>query len=129
NPILIGANPGDVEFCRTRSGVRTSVAVGFPAFTPVWALPPDALHCDKRVSRILLLGNPAACAPQEVQSNGMLTITRRARREHAERLRTWCSMIHDAGRKGLQTDPNTAEISVLWKEYKRMAKRIWRNLR
>lgn len=127
NPILIGAHPGEIAFCRTRAGLRATVAIGFPAFSPVWALPADTLHCDKRDSRIVLLGNPLS-APPELQSDQLLAATKHDRRERAERQRAWCSMILDAGRKGLQTDPSTAPVSGLWKEYKRMAKRIWRSL-
>jgi hypothetical protein len=56
NPVLIGANPGEIEVCTRRADVRAGECVGFPWFEPIWAIPADSLHCDKRVARVQLVG-------------------------------------------------------------------------
>jgi hypothetical protein len=127
NPVFIGTGIGEIEVCRTPVGVRTDVAIGFPAFDPVWALPADALHSDKNVARVLLVGSPRLPEPMNlVLDSGSASKTRHARRDRALRARAWCNMILDAGRKGLQPEPNTAEVSALWKQYRRTAKLVWR---
>jgi hypothetical protein len=130
NPIFIGAGVGEIEVCRTPAGVRTNVAIGFPPFDPVWAAPADALHSDKSVARVVLVGSPRV--PEGTNfapARGSTSNTRHARRELALRARAWCTVILDAGRKGLQPEPNTEEVSALWKQYRRTAKLVWRALR
>ena len=130
NPIFIGARVGEIEVCRTPPGVRTNVAIGFPAFDPVWAVPADALHSDKRVARVVLAGSPRVPeATNFVPAWGSASNTRQTRRQNALRVKAWCSVILDVGRKGLKPEPNTTEISALWKQYKLTAKRVWRALR
>jgi hypothetical protein len=130
NPIFIGASIGEIEVCRTPPGVRTNVAIGFPAFDPVWAVPADALHSDKRVARVVLVGSPRV--PEATNSASAwrsASNTRHARRQSTLRARAWCSVILDVGRKGLQPEPNTIEICALWEQYRRTAKLVWRALR
>lgn len=130
NPILIGTGVGEIEICRTPPGVRTNVAIGFPSFDPVWAVPADALHSDKRVAKVLLVGSPRLPEQASFASGAdSAPKTKHARRERTLRARAWCSVILDAGRKGLQPEPNTAEISAVWKQYRRTAKLVWRTLR
>ena len=62
NPVLIGARPGEIEICTPRSDVRVGLCVGFPWFEPIWAIPANALHCDKRTARVLLIGSPQPVA-------------------------------------------------------------------
>jgi hypothetical protein len=129
NPILIGARPGEIVVCAPRGDVRAGLCVGFPWFEPIWAIPADALHCDKRTARVLLIGSPVAVDrgdPQSSRGNGGRAARRRALAwgSHA-----WSEAICAAGRKGLQTEPSRVEIADLWKEYKRYAKalrRAWR---
>ena len=129
NPILIGARPGEIEVCMPRSDVRAGLCVGFPWFEPIWAIPADALHCDKRAARVLLIGPPVTIDPghHESRTHGGGGAARRralARGSHA-----WCEAILAAGRKGLQTEPSRVEIANLWKSYKRYAKALRRNWR
>lgn len=58
NPILLGPVPGQIQTCGVRHDVRAETCTGFPWFDPVWAIPADALRCDKRVARVLLVGDP-----------------------------------------------------------------------
>ncbi len=121
NSILLGAVPGQIHTCTVRRDVRAGTCTGFPWFAPVWAIPADALLCDKRVARVLLIGDPRPVGVQEAPQ--------RAGREHARRIEAWCSAILTARRKGLRTEPPGADIAALWQEYKGHAKAMWRSLR
>jgi hypothetical protein len=125
NPILIGAGPGEIEICTPRSDVRAGLCVGFPWFEPIWAIPADALHCDKRTARVVLIGSPQPVEEGEPQPS----VRPGERRGRFDRGRSWgahawCAAILTAGRKGLQTEPPRTEIADLWKTYKRCAKAI-----
>ena len=130
NPVLIGAGPEEIEICTPRSDVRAGLCIGFPWFEPIWAIPADALHCDKRTARVLLIGSPQPVAEGEQQPSARPG-ERRAR-FHRGRTRgayAWYEAILTAGRKGLQTEPSRAEIADLWKTYKRCAKALRRSWR
>jgi hypothetical protein len=129
NPILIGARPGEIEVCTPRGDIRAGLCLGFPWFQPIWAIPADALHCDKRTARVLLIGPPMA-----VDRGDHLSSTRgdgRASRRRAPAwgYHAWCAAILAAGRKGLQTEPSCLEIADLWRIYKRYAKALRRGWR
>jgi hypothetical protein len=130
NPVLIGANPGEIEICTPRGDVRVGLCIGFPWFEPIWAIPANALHCDKRTARVLLIGSPQPVAEGEQQPSARPR-ERRARfhRGRIPGAYAWYEAILTAGRKGLQTEPSRAEIADLWKTYKRSAtalRRSWR---
>jgi hypothetical protein len=130
NPVLIGAAPGEIEICTPRSDVRTGLCIGFPWFAPIWAIPADALRCDKRTARVLLIGSPQPVAQGEQQPNTRPAERRsRFHRGRGRGVHAWCAAILMAGRKGLQTEPSRAEITDLWKTYKRCAKALWRSWR
>ncbi|HMN97666.1 MAG TPA: hypothetical protein PKC43_14450 [Phycisphaerales bacterium] len=128
NPILIGARPGEIEVCKPRGDVRAGLCVGFPWFKPIWAIPANALHCDKRTARVLLIGPPVVVDGRDEQSivHGGCAARRRAL---AWGTHAWCSAILAAGRKGLQTEPSRVEIADLWKDYKRYARALRRRWR
>jgi hypothetical protein len=129
NPILIGARPGEIAICTPRGDVPAGLCVGFPWFDPVWAIPADALHCDKRTARVVLIGSPVAVDRSDQQSSSSGGGRAARRRALALGSRAWYAAICAAGRKGLQTEPSRVEIADLWKEYKRYAKalrRAWR---
>jgi hypothetical protein len=130
NPVLIGAGPEEIEICTPRSDVRAGLCIGFPWFEPIWAIPADALHCDKRTARVLLIGSPQPVAEGEQQPSARPG-ERRARfhRGRTRGAHAWCEAILTAGRKGLQTEPSRAEIADLWKAYKRSAKALRRSWR
>jgi len=128
NPVLIGARPGELEICTPRSDVRAGLCVGFPWFEPIWAIPANALHCDKRTARVLLIGSPQPVAAGEQQASARLGVGRaRSERGRSWGAHAWCDAILTAGRKGLQTEPSRAEIADLWKAYKRRAKALRRS--
>lgn len=126
NPVLIGARPGEIEVCAHRVDVRAGLCVGFPWFAPIWAIPADALHCDKRTARVLLIGPPTAVARGDHEPSTRGATSRRTPRWIAQ---PWCAAILDAGRKGLRTEPSGIEIANLWKTYKRYAKSLRRGRR
>jgi hypothetical protein len=130
NPVLIGAGPGEIETCTPRNDVRAGLCIGFPWFEPIWAIPADALHCDKRNARVLLIGSSQPVAEGEQQPSALLG-ERRARlpRGRTRGVYAWCEAILTAGRKGLQTEPSRAEIADLWKAYKHCARALRRNWR
>lgn len=119
NPILLGASSGEVFVARPRLDLRRPQCFGLPAFDPVWALPPQPLHCDKRANKILLLQEPTAGGSRANQAHT-------AGRRDLER---WCQLILDANRKGLAVEPATSATADLWREYKQLARSLWRRLR
>jgi hypothetical protein len=129
NPILIGARPGDIEVCTRRSDVRAELCIGFPSFEPIWAIPANALHSDKRTARVLLIG-PAT--PVDQGDRGPITDGggRGTRRRSLPRgSYAWSSAILAASKKGLQIEPSGAEIAKLWQSYNRCAKALRRGWR
>jgi hypothetical protein len=125
NPVLIGAAPGEIASCTPRRDVRAGLCIGFPWFKPVWALPSDATHCDKRSSRVLLVGSPLPVEENrdEVPQDA---VRRRQARQGAE---AWSNAILTSGRKGLETEPAESEVANLWRTYKHFAKTRWRRRR
>jgi hypothetical protein len=127
NPILIGAAPGEIEVCIARGDVQIGLCVGFPWFEPIWAIPGDVLHCDKRVARILFIGDQrsvASAIPRQRISGVRGQLVAESRRDHA-----WCTAVRSAGAKGLQIDPQGSEIVELWQTYKRYAKALAKKMR
>jgi hypothetical protein len=116
NPVLIGPSPGDIYTCAVRSDLSAKDCNGFPDFDPMWALPANALHCDKRIARVLCLG--ALRKPQGGPSAALRSL--RA---------GWASAILTASRKGLQTFPASEEVRHLWSEYRRTARALARERR
>ena len=110
NPLLLGAQPGQVFRCSPRS-VRHWT--GFVPFNVVWALPAQPLMCDKRTARILQFSNdPVIHSPAQPR-----------------RALAWCGAILDASRKGLRVEACTPDSSALWIRYKNEAREIWRKRR
>lgn len=130
NSILIGAEPGQIHACDVRGDVRAQTCIGFPWFDPVWAIPADTLRCDKRMARVLLIGDlrPAGGQESPRQAN-MIVQPQCAGRKHARRVEAWTSAILAAGRKGLATEPPGTEVVSLWQGYKRHARAIRRRIR
>jgi hypothetical protein len=89
------------------------------AFEPVWALPTDPFHADKRVARVIGL---AAIAPQPANTTS-------SGRRHLDARRAWCDAILDSGRKGLAIEPDDPERVALWAAYRRHAKALRKQLR
>lgn len=109
NPLLIGAEPGQIFRCSSRS---VAIWRGFVPFDVVWALPAQPLICNKKTARILQFSDkPPMPRSKETQPFA------------------WSSAILDASRKGLRIDCGSPESAVRWAEYKKMARSIWRSRR
>lgn len=119
NPVLLGVCPGEFYFAHPRADLRGARCFGLPPFNPVWALPGQPLHCDKRSIRVLLIGDPQVCRPS-------YTPDPLSSRRDIER---WCRLVLDASRKGLKPQPETPAVYALWREYQRVARDLWRSLR
>jgi len=50
NPLLIGARPGEIFCCQAHNDIRSETIFALVPFSPVWALPIDTLHADKRTA-------------------------------------------------------------------------------
>ena len=116
HPVVLGAQPGDVVYGEFVSGVRSTIRMAFPPFRPVWALPSNPLLCNKKKTRILLIGH--SDSPGRPQ--------RGFSQRRAPEIKTWCRLILDANRKGLSTEPDNDSVHKLWSKYKSAARRIWR---
>ena len=118
NPVLIGPVPGQVFVASHRPDLVSAPCMTRPPFEPVWALPSQPLHCDKKHRRILFVGE--AISP-DYQRDGI--------GNDMQSVEKWRRMILDAGRKGLAVRPETAEVKQLWVAYKRIARNLRRQLR
>ncbi len=110
NPLLIGAEPGQVFRCSTRS---VSHWKGFVPFDVAWALPAHPLRCDKKTARILQFAK-APIAPARSGTKAVLD---------------WCKAVRDASRKGLRVENDSPEAIARWAEYKKAARKMWRAAR
>lgn len=110
NPILLGAEPGQIFRCSTRSVQRWK---GYVPFEVVWALPAIPLICNKKTARILQFSD-ASCIFS---------------RDHRQQYLGWCNAILDASRKGLQIEGEFPNSAARWREYKKVARGIWRSKR
>lgn len=119
NPILLGAEPGQIIRSAIRGDVQAPVCIGYPSFEPVWAVPSDLLNCNKRNTGILVLGSRSP----------VRSATNRSKRRDTKMVLAWCAAILNAGRKGLSPTPANAQTLSLWQEYKRCAKSLRRSLR
>jgi hypothetical protein len=113
NPLLLGAEPGQIFHCSPRKVSRWK---GFVPFDVVWALPKHPLLCSKETSRILHFGD----LPVSNMS---------ANRPNSKAVLEWCNAILNASRKGLRIDDGSPETTARWREYKKAARTIWRAAR
>lgn len=120
NPILIGAKPGDVFQAHPRRDLRGAPCLALPKFDPVWALPVQPLHCDKKTSRVLLIGNATEIQEPE---GGQYSISQ------SSDVDRWFRLILDASRKGLSVEPADRDIKHLWDIYKDAARRLRKRFR
>jgi hypothetical protein len=109
-PLLLGAEPGQIFRCSSRSVTQWK---GFVPFDVVWALPAYPLRCNKKTARILQF----KAAPFS------------ARKGDSKAALDWCNAILDASRKGLRVESNSAEAVAHWHEYKKEARKMWRAAR
>jgi hypothetical protein len=105
NPLLLGAQPGEIFYCSSRSVARWK---GFVPFDVVWALPAYPLVSNKTTARILQLAAAPVVAP-------------RVRTDSTVR---WSSAILDASRKGLRIEAGSSDSATIWSQYKKVARSI-----
>jgi hypothetical protein len=117
NPILLGAQPGEIVIASPRRDVLGARCITSPSFYPIWALPAQPLHCDKESTRVLLIGDVVAPRTDPVP---------RGRRNGAPAVEHWWRVILEASQKGLLVTPGTAAATGLWNQYKRRARELRR---
>jgi hypothetical protein len=120
NPLLLGARPGEVFHCHARNDVRCETVLTLIPFAPVWALPLDPAHADKRSARILSF-RPAEPVGDIQIPTGNRTASRA--------LLAWISAIREAGCKGLVLAADSEESRALWRRYRNAAKQLRRKMR
>jgi len=123
NVILVGAVPGEIEICRSRRDVLNTHCVGFPNFEPVWALPADALRCDKRMTHVIHLNLGADTVKQQPISP---TRHRPGNNRYDHARRAWSAAILAASHKGLAVNPHEQPVITLWRLYREHARAIAR---
>ena len=109
NPLLLGAEPGQIFRCSPRS-VRSWK--GFVPFDVVWALPAQPYICDKKTARIIQFSQIPLVLPSS--------------KKH---VLGWCAAILEASAKGLQIENASSDGMLLWKEYKKAARNLRRAAR
>jgi hypothetical protein len=120
NPVLVGAVPGQVFRCNLRADLGNKALLLYVPFAPVWALPVDDSHVNKRTARIVLAGGLQSVRRTQVKITG---------RSADPSIAAWCAVIKGAGRKGLPLATEEKGAVVLWREYRREAKQLWRKMR
>lgn len=122
NPVLLGPEPGQLVTAVRVPSLRGVPRIASSGFRPIWALPCDPLHCDKKTIRILLVGeNDASATAKEPD--------REQGRTSDDDVVRWYRLILNASRKGMLTDPDTQSARALWLSYTRVARRMWRSRR
>lgn len=132
NGLVLGAAPGEIFRCGSRADLAADQCVAFPKFDPVWALPAEILHCDKRSIKVLFLGEPHEVdrlRPHDGSHQIEALEDVQARRQKSREIALWCNAIRDAGRKGLLTQPALDGVASLWRQYKKYAKSLRRSTR
>lgn len=119
NLLLIGARPGEIFHCQSRSDVRCESILAMVSFMPVWALPLDPAHADKESARILLFH------PSEPLTDIQMPV---GNRTAIRKLRVWISAIREAGCKGLALAPADEQTKALWRRYRVTAKKLRRRM-
>jgi len=107
NPLLIGAEPGQIFRCTVRSG---GIWKGLVPFDPIWALPAHPLICRKSTARIIQLSE---LQPQYSANSGRAELN-------------WSNAILDAARKGLRIETSLPDATLTWAAYRELARRIRR---
>ena len=110
NPLLLGAEPGQIFRCSSR---RVANWKGFVPFDVVWALPNQPYICDKKTARILQFANAPLMSLQSPKKHVL----------------GWCAAILEASAKGLQIENASSDGTVLWKDYKKAARNLRRAAR
>lgn len=120
NPLLLGAQPGEIFYCQAGHDVHFEIILAMVPFAPIWALPIDPIHADKRSARLVLLNS------MEPVLHGDRANPNKSRDQE---LRRWIAVINDAGRKRLALATESDDAQNLWRRYCALAKQLWRRMR
>ena len=121
HPVLIGATPGQIIYCKGPSHNVSGRLIGFPNFKPMWALPANPLRCPRSLS-VRKISESADGAP------GPLKRDQRSRAEN-ERLKRWSRIIRETGNRHLKVSPNDEAAIRCWKQFQRCAKAVNKAIR
>jgi hypothetical protein len=110
NPLLVGAEPGQIFRCSSRKATQWK---GYVPFDVIWALPAQPLICNKKTARILQFGDARPTPLKAGAKTGM----------------SWSNAILEAARKGLRIDNGSANSAECWGEYKKTARNLRRGRR
>ncbi len=117
NLLVIGARPGEIFNCTAQRDVRSETILALIPFRPVWALPIDPVHSDKRLTRIILLNFIEPTSTARDKSKG---------RNIESTLKEWAAAINGARRKQLRIADAGEDVQSLWRRYGNVAKRLWK---
>jgi hypothetical protein len=120
NPLLVGARLGEIFTFQSRHDIRSETILAMVPFAPVWALPIDPVHADKRSARLVLLDSLEPMSA-DGYSNGNRRVT--------APVRLWVSVVNNAGRKQLALSVEGNEANGLWRRYLAVAKQLRRKMR
>jgi hypothetical protein len=120
NPLLVGARPGEIFCCKPQHDVRSEIILAMVPFPPVWALPIDPVHADKRSARLVPLDSLEPVLVVE-HSKGNRRVT--------GAVRLWVTVVNNAGRKQLALSVESDETKDLWRRYRAVAKQLWKKMR
>ena len=119
NPVLLGPQPGQLVTAVSASGLRDAPQIASPIFHPIWALPADPLHSNKKTTHILYVAGTEPADPAPCYG-------RASRERPSPDVVRWCHLILDANRKGMTTAPDTESVRTLWRSYTGLARQLWR---
>lgn len=117
NNFIVGAVPGQIAIASPTSDFRRKELLAITGFPAVWGLPANPLRCQKGTNCIRLL----SAVP--IQTAGLAPAASRVA------ILRWCRAILDASRKHLPINPDNQHARELWAEYKKAARRLWRQLK
>jgi hypothetical protein len=113
NPILLGRRPGEIYHCPVRSDVGLPFYQAYPPFTPMWAVPANLMHADKKTARILVM---SAGSGEDISQGG----------QSVGDVRQWWSVIMNCSRKGLALEPAGEGEAEAWRKCREVARNLWR---
>lgn len=121
NPVILGANPGEILFLAKWNHATGAQRLGSVPFEPIWAVPLLPLLCDKATHRIKFIGNRDAAPPANTRFVNA--------RERNALIRRWCVHVMDLGRKGILLESDEPDVVERWRRCRALARDTWRNRR
>jgi hypothetical protein len=116
NALLLGATPGQLAIYPWQYDVRSLEYLAIADFQVTFTLPANPLQCDKSISYVKLV------RAKRVESAHNSTFSR-------DEILRWSYAILNASRRRLRIEPDTGEVRMIWAEYKKLARHLWKKLR